>query len=163
MKFIILFLLGIGLYLYLKNRKEIETWVDETVEEVTDMLTKGYDEIYRRWGELRQLDWRLIKAVAIVESSERAEVVGDDGQSIGLMQVSRVVGASYGMTITDLFDPNLNVQAGSGFLAEMINRYGLEGGIQAYNLGETKYRKGLRSPTYLSKVMTEFNKLQQIV
>jgi len=163
MKFIIFLLFGIGLYLYLKNRNEIETWVAETIEETTEMIKKGYDEIYRRWGELRQLDWRLIKAVAIVESSERAEVIGDDGRSFGLMQVSKVVGASYGMTVEDLLDPNLNVQVGSGFLAEMINRYGLEGGIQAYNLGETKYRKGLRSPNYLSKVMTEFNKLQQIV
>jgi hypothetical protein len=45
------------------------------------------------------------------------------------------------------------------FLSEMIRKYGLEGGIQAYNLGETKYLKGLRSPSYLAKVLKQYEEL----
>jgi len=120
-----------------------------------------YDEIYQRWASMRGMDWRLLKAVSTVESSENPNVIGDDGRSIGLMQVSLIVGGSYGLNRDDLLNPELNVQAGSGFLKEMTDRYGLEGGIQAYNLGETKFRKGIISPVYLDKVMNEFLKLQE--
>lgn len=119
-----------------------------------------YDEIYQKWAAMRGIDWKLLKAVSIVESSENPNAVGDEGRSIGLMQISLIVGGSYGMNNEDLLNPDLNVQVGSGFLKEMIDKYGLEGGIQAYNLGETKFRKGLTSPVYLDKVMNEFLSLQ---
>ena len=60
----------------------------------------------------------------------------------------------------ELLDPEKNIEAGSKYLAEMIRKYGTEGGIQAYNLGETKYLQGLTSPLYLSKVMKNFDSLQ---
>jgi soluble lytic murein transglycosylase-like protein len=60
---------------------------------------------------------------------------------------------------SELLDPALNIEAGSGFLAFLISRYGEAGGIQAYNLGETKFRKGLTSPSYLGKVQDALNQL----
>ena len=141
--------------LYLSQKKIIETG-----EWIVAKIVGIYDEIYKRWADLRDLDWRLLKAVAIVESSENANVTGDEGRSHGLMQISSLVGSSFGLMVEDLYEPNLNVQAGSGFLKEMIDKYGLEGGIQAYNLGETKFRQGLTSPTYLSKVINEYERLK---
>lgn len=120
-----------------------------------------YDEIYQKWAAIREIDWKLLKAISMVESSENPNAIGDDGRSIGLMQVSLVVGGSYGMNNEDLLNPDLNIQVGSGFLKEMIDKYGFDGGVQAYNLGETKFRKGITSPVYLEKVMNEFFKFRE--
>jgi soluble lytic murein transglycosylase-like protein len=150
-------LLGIGLIGLLYFYKES---VYQSIETGVSWMMGLYDEIYQKWAAMRGIDWKLLKAVSIVESSENPNAVGDEGRSIGLMQISLIVGGSYGMNNEDLLNPDLNVQVGSGFLKEMIDKYGLEGGIQAYNLGETKFRKGLTSPVYLDKVMNEFLSLQ---
>jgi len=155
-KWFILFGIGLVGLLYLARKP-----TTEFIETGVGWAMGLYDEIYQRWASMRGMDWRLLKAVSTVESSENPNVIGDDGRSIGLMQVSLIVGGSYGLNRDDLLNPELNVQAGSGFLKEMTDRYGLEGGIQAYNLGETKFRKGIISPVYLDKVMNEFLKLQE--
>lgn len=124
-----------------------------------------WDDIYKKWADVRGLDWRLLKAVAMHESDENPNAIGDNGASIGLMQVQKIIGQAYaGVTdLTELYDPDKNVEAGSGFLKDMIDKYGVEGGIQAYNLGETKYRKGITSPDYLRIVMNNYNNLQSEV
>lgn len=151
-------LLGIGfvglLFLYKKS-------VYQSVEMGVSWMMGLYDEIYQKWAAIREIDWKLIKAISMVESSENPNAIGDDGRSIGLMQVSLVVGGSYGMNNEDLLNPDLNIQVGSGFLKEMIDKYGFDGGVQAYNLGETKFRKGITSPVYLEKVMNEFFKFRE--
>lgn len=132
-------------------------------EWVTEMIKGLYDEIYKKWADLRSMDWKLLKAIAQTESSENPNALGDDGRSFGLMQISALVGQSYGMNQDDLYNPDLNIQVGSGFLKEMIDKYGLQGGIQAYNLGETKYKKGFTSPTYLAKVLQNYENLGGII
>lgn len=117
------------------------------------------EDFYKQYGEEYGIDWKLIKAVAIVESSENPASIGDAGKSFGLMQVQETVGRFYGVTKDLLLLPKENIKAGAAFLRDMINKYGIDGGIQAYNLGETKYRKGLKSPTYLSKVKKIWSKL----
>lgn len=155
-KWIILFGIGlIGLLYFFKEP------VSQTIETGIRWAMGLYDEIYKKWALMRNIDWKLLKAVATIESSENPNAIGDEGRSIGLMQVSLVVGQSYGMNNEDLLNPDLNIQVGSGFLKEMTDKYGLEGGIQAYNLGETKFRKGITSPVYLDKVMNEYLKLQE--
>lgn len=44
------------------------------------------DQLYQKWGNRSGIDWRLLKAIAIQESSERPNVRGASGE-IGLMQV----------------------------------------------------------------------------
>lgn len=149
-KLIIIGSIAAGLYLLSQTEKG---------SEVIQQISETIDDVFKKWASKRGLDWKLLKAIGLVESDLNPNAVGDDGASIGLMQVGRVVGGSYGFSKFDLYNPDHNVEAGSGFLAEMISKYGLEGGIQAYNLGETKWRAGLRSPTYLSKVLSQYNNL----
>lgn len=163
--FIVLTIIGF-LIIFKKTDESYYNWIDEkisqTITGLSSMYKTIYDNIYKTFGELRNLDWKLLKAIALTESNEDASVIGDDGRSFGLMQVSLVVGNFYGMNKDDLLIPELNVQAGSAFLKEMIEKYGLEGGIQAYNLGQTKFRKGLTSPNYLKKVLDYYDKLKTI-
>ncbi len=128
---------------------------------IGELIMGLYDDLYKKWAELRGLDWKLLRAVAQTESTENPNAIGDDGRSLGLMQVQLLIGKAYAgiIDISELFDPDKNIEAGSGYLKEMIDKYGLEGGIEAYNLGETKYRKGLRSPTYRIKVLANYEKL----
>ena len=148
----------------IENITEIipEEGIEKVKERVTGMYKTIYDSIYQYWANLRNIDWLLLKAMATAESSETPDAIGDDNRSFGLMQVSLIVGNSFGLSKEDLLDPRLNVQAGSGFLKQMINKFGLEGGIQAYNLGETKYRRGLTSPTYLKNVLKHYGALKTI-
>ena len=139
-------LIGTGIYIAI--RKASASVPENLVSTVTSL-----DSLYKQFGALNNIDPKLIKAIAIVESNENPNAIGDDGKSFGLMQVSEVVGASYGLNKEDLMIPTFNIQAGSGFLAQMIKKYGLEGGIQAYNLGETKFLEGFSSPTYLTNVL----------
>ena len=133
----------------------------ETIQKGAETVISGFDSIYQKWSEALGIDWRLVKAVAITESSEDPSAIGDNGNSFGLMQVQNLIGNYYANAKgTELLDPEKNIEAGSKYLAEMVKKYGVEGGIQAYNLGETKYLAGLTSPTYLSKVMRNFNSLQ---
>lgn len=162
-KWIILSLLIITGFLIVFKKDE---WIEEKIEQIvkgfSTMYKTVYDNLYKYYGNLRNIDWRLIKAIAVTESSETADAIGDDNRSFGLMQVSLIVGSSYGMSKDDLLIPAWNVQVGSGFLKDLIEKYGLEGGIQAYNLGETKFRKGLTSPTYLKKVLGYYEEFKII-
>jgi soluble lytic murein transglycosylase-like protein len=134
----------------------------ETIKSGAETVASTFDSIYQKWSEALGIDWKLVKAVAITESSEDPSAIGDNGNSFGLMQVQNLVGNFYANAKgQELLDPEKNVEAGSKYLAEMVRKYGTEGGIQAYNLGETKYLAGLTSPTYLSKVMKNFNSLQE--
>lgn len=107
------------------------------------------------WASALGIDPNLIWAVINTESGGNPNVVGAAGE-IGLMQLMPPTAAYYGVSSDQLYDPYYNVQAGASYLKDMIDKYGLEGGIQAYNLGETKYLAGLTSPTYLAKVIGSY-------
>jgi len=51
------------------------------------------DALYRKYGERHGIDWRLLKAIAIQESSENVSAIGGMGE-VGLMQVLCIPDAS---------------------------------------------------------------------
>jgi hypothetical protein len=57
----------------------------------------------------------------------------------GLMQLNDL--SHPGMTVGQMFDPETNVRMGMQQLGAGIKKYGLEGGISAYNQGEGNYQK----------------------
>ncbi len=107
------------------------------------------------WSSNLGIDPNLIQAIIQTESGGNPNALGAAGE-VGLMQLMPATAASYGISRDQLFDPYYNIQAGASYLNDMVNKYGLEGGIQAYNLGETKYNAGSRSTVYLSKVMGSY-------
>jgi len=106
----------------------------------------------------------LIYGVVMTESSGDPNARNPSDPSAGLMGVTPLIGRYYGgimgsdsEVLTALLEPNLNVQAGSRFLAHLRARYAAAmpviTWIQAYNLGETKFDAGKRVPDYAERVL----------
>ena len=101
--------------------------------------------IYEMSVKYTNLDVDLICAVITHESARtwQVDIVSDAG-AMGLMQIMPATGmfiASYeGITWSEagkvLFDPMYNIRMGTRFLSILIDLYGLQGGLAAYNGGE---------------------------
>lgn len=97
----------------------------------------------------------LIKAIIRTESDFNPDAVNPSDPSAGLMQTTpatATVMLGYHVTVEDLKDPRTSIVAGTKYLAYLLARYQLDDAVQMYNLGEGKFRKGLRAPDYLAKV-----------
>lgn len=138
---------------------------------------ESLDAMYRAHAHAQGLDRRLVKAIAIVESNERADAVHVESQSIGLVQVlcrddgnggcaNRLVNvAGWPPSSRDvLFDPNYNLLIGTQILAWNIRTYGQRKGIAAYNQWSArKTPRGEPFPNqyYVDKVLRTYRQLQQ--
>lgn len=92
------------------------------------------DKMAKRYG----LDSRIIKALIEEESGWVASAEGDNGQSVGLMQIqehwhkdrTKRLGAN------DLYDSEQNITVGCDILSELLNKYGnYEDALSVYNSG----------------------------
>jgi soluble lytic murein transglycosylase-like protein len=143
-----LVILGAILFLLLTAQKSEEALIVE----------KSLDDKIKKYAALNGLDWLLVKSICQVESNLNPKAIGDDGASLGLMQIQKSTAKGYGATDqTDLLDEENNLQFGCAFLADLIKKYGLLMAIEIYNLGETKYLKGYRSPDYLNRVIKVYS------
>jgi soluble lytic murein transglycosylase-like protein len=134
--------------------------------------TQGqFDDLYQRYGSIYNIDWKLIKAIAIVESSENPNAVNPNDPSVGLMQVlcqgwpDSCTNTLYldGWPPTDpkqLLDPEYNVKIGAGILADNIGKYGVRKGVAVYNSNKARYEsEPFNNQSYLDKVMLKYGEL----
>ncbi|GEM_PF-3059561 len=132
------------------------------------------------------VDSRLIYAVISKESGFDHDIVGGVGE-IGLMQIRPTTAATdwarvHGVPVPVpgvLFDSALNIEIGTWYLGEAIQRwrnykYGIELALCHYNAGESKARewapdtydgelKPITYPTtrqYVKEIMTHYRKLK---
>lgn len=86
-----------------------------------------------------------IRAVIRTESNGNAHAVSSHG-ALGLMQIIPgtwvELSARYDLGI-DPFDPHDNILAGTAYLREMLDRFGSEGFLAAYNAGPRRYEDHL--------------------
>lgn len=110
---------------------------------VSDRISP-YDEIIKAQSRMLGWDWRLLASVVFKESRFSMGAYSRRGAT-GLMQVMRSTAASYG--ITDLFNPEENIKAGTMHLRQIQERYrkmGLDSvnvvkfTLAAYNAGESR-------------------------
>lgn len=114
---------------------------DETVREIT--LPLRHEDIIRQQAADKGVDASLIAAVIYAESRFVDQTSRADAR--GLMQVTPdtangIEQRSGGTTFdpdTDLSDPQINIQYGTYYLDEMLDRYGgnEEAALAAYNAG----------------------------
>lgn len=115
-----------------------------------------YDELIKRISADYGVPLNLTLAIIRQESNFRADALNPSDPSAGLMQTTpATASAMLGRVVTleNLKDPATAITAGVKYLAHLIHRYhDMDAVIQMYNLGETKYNKGYRVPSYLASV-----------
>jgi soluble lytic murein transglycosylase-like protein len=88
---------------------------------------------------------RWIRAVMQVESSGDVHAISSRG-AMGLLQLMPgtwvELSVRYGLGL-DPFDPRDNILAGSGYLKEMYDRFGMAGFLAAYHAGPARYEQHL--------------------
>lgn len=101
----------------------------------------------------------LTEKLIQVESKGNRFARGSAGE-VGLMQIkpSTAQGIAQrllrrGITSKDLEDPLLNLVVGQAYLLDLIEQlHDLRAGIQAYNVGPTAYKNGIRNK-YVKRVL----------
>jgi len=137
-----------------------ESRQQQIVEQVTQRGTNtpgSIQEIIGSASERYGIDEALIKAVIKAESNFNPNAVSHAGAQ-GLMQL--MPGTARGLGVTDSFNAEQNVMAGTRFLKDMLKRYNgnLDSALAAYNWGPGNVdRKGTsvlpqETREYLAKV-----------
>lgn len=104
--------------------------------------------------DVNDIDPKLVFAVIERESQYNPNVIGDSGESFGLMQVQPKwhEARMERLGVTDLLDPYQNVLVGIDYLAECVREYKtVEDALTVYNAGangayELYFSKGIVSP-----------------
>lgn len=131
-------------------------------------LPAGVINWYARAGAAASgLDSALILAVIRSESGGDPFAVSKSA-AIGLMQLEAATASDCG--IHDRYNPLDNVKCGSKTLHYLIRRYGLAGGIEAYNLGCGNVdrvgghlsRMPLETQHYVARVISFYDELQHV-
>lgn len=113
--------------------------------------------------EERHIDPAVIIAMIERESGFQTDVVGDNGQSFGLMQIQprwhyqRMLD----LGCTDLLDPIQNVTVGIDLLAELLENRGIEWALTAYNSG-TAYANEVGCNNYAAAVMARVGEFEYV-
>lgn len=122
------------------------------------------DEIYRLSIQYTNLNIDLICATITHESAMTWDpLVTSKAGAMGLMQIMPVTGiflaSEEGVTWTNaeeiLYDPLYNLRLGARYLSTLIEIYGIEGGLAAYNGGERRASLWLASNKAQGILFTE--------
>ncbi len=105
------------------------------------------------WDACEQTGLEYELALAVIHQETRFQnVMGDGGNSYGYMQIQPRwhYARMEKWNVTDLNDPYSNFIVGCDLLSELIEKYGIEGGLTAYNTGKSGTSK------YATSVMNKY-------
>lgn len=138
-----------------------------TATSSTDVCNEGKlrcsDELnayFKEAAETYQVDVKLLKSVAYVESSFRTGVTSKCG-AMGVMQLMPSTAKHFG--VQDAYDPYQNIMAGANLLSTLLKRYDgdVELALAAYNAGSGNVKKAHGVPEYtrgyIKKVLNCYN------
>jgi soluble lytic murein transglycosylase len=137
--------------IYLGELKKDNTDHSAKLQMISDVLFKNSDLVSRTTLELyfpklfatsfernpASVDPYLLMAVARQESLFNPKAISP-ANAYGLMQIQPATGKRFGVANgTDLADPSVNIQAGSKYIAELLNNVSgqVERALAAYNAG----------------------------
>lgn len=114
------------------------------------------------------VDEALVFAIMYVESSFNSDALGDNGKSIGLMQIQKRwhEDRMERLGVRSLFDPVGNALVGTDYLAEILDKYpDLHLALMVYNQGEPSaqqsWMSGCWNSQYSCKVISYYNELNE--
>lgn len=114
------------------KRAEDRILIVKTVQ-AEDVKQKDYIE---ETAESYGISPKLVKAIIEVESGGDADAIGDNGNSLGLMQIQPRYHAQKLREGESLLDPKVNVRVGCEILAEIMAECGtLDEALTVYNAG----------------------------
>jgi hypothetical protein len=127
---------------------------------LSDSIPLSYDDqtLLRAACEEFSLPYSI--ALGVIENETNFQnVVGDDGNSYGYMQIQpRWWSAKIkALGETDLMNPKSNFRVGCSILADLIRQYGTEGGLTAYNSGSPGHSE------YATAVMANADRWSKIL
>jgi transglycosylase-like protein with SLT domain len=104
-----------------------------------------YAELIESMSEAHGVDPLLVRALIQVESNYKAKARSARG-AMGLMQLMPSTAKQY--NVRNPFDPKANLEAGIKRLKSLIDRWGVELALAAYNAGEGAVMKFNGVPPY---------------
>jgi hypothetical protein len=104
-----------------------------------------YGEIITRVSEAHGVDPLLVRALIQVESNYRPRAKSHRG-AMGLMQLMPSTAREY--KVRNPYDPKSNIEAGIKHLKSLIERFGVEVALAAYNAGPAAVQKFKGIPPY---------------
>jgi soluble lytic murein transglycosylase-like protein len=104
-----------------------------------------YGEVISAISEAHGVDPMLVRALIQVESNYKARAKSNKG-AMGLMQLMPSTAREY--NVRNPYDPKANIAAGVKHLKSLIDRFGVEMALAAYNAGEGAVRKFNGIPPY---------------
>lgn len=141
--------------------RPVEALVETIVETYPVPLDEDLQFFIAQECERVSIAPEVVFAMIQKESSFRADAVGDNGQSFGLLQIQPRWHAERmdRLGVDDLLDPYQNIKVGIDYLAELVNRYeDIDMALMAYNAGSAGankhwWSKGVYSNSYSTEVM----------
>jgi len=114
-------------------------------------------------GERHQIDPDFINSVIRAESGFNSRAVSKKGAQ-GLMQL--MPGTASQLGVTNSFDPNANVEAGTKYLRELLEKYNFDvaKALAAYNAGPHRVEQYRGVPpyyetrAYIARIIRDFNR-----
>ncbi len=138
---------GIASYIASLEKADIYTFYDIPDEyinaggELSEDIQKYIYEVCKE----KNVPFELVIAIIERESGYKTAAVGDDGKSIGYMQINveanRELLSELGLS--DMTDPRQNIKAGVYIISRLIDKYGVRDALSAYNYGESGARRNL--------------------
>ncbi|OPZ59581.1 MAG: Membrane-bound lytic murein transglycosylase F precursor [Deltaproteobacteria bacterium ADurb.Bin510] len=122
------------------------------------------DGLIEKAAETHGVDKDLIRAVIRAESNFNPRATSPKG-AMGLMQL--MPATARGLGVSDAYDPEQNIMAGTRFLKSLLNRYDGDIGqaLAAYNWGPGNVdrhpdRLPLETRNYIAKITADYGKRQ---
>lgn len=116
-----------------------------------------YGEVIAAVSQAHGVDPMLVRALIQVESNYKARARSHKG-AMGLMQLMPATAREY--KVRNPYDPKSNIAAGVKHLKALIDRWGVEMALAAYNAGEGAVKKFNGIPpyretrTYVSRILS---------